>query len=176
MDDKVKVVLDSLLKGDDRLIRLIITQDVSLSKDDVRAALPRVVAGWSLSSIQTIPSLVVHVPDVKNELQGNDRSKRNNRKNVSIKDLMDAGLLSSGSVLELKYKNNNYNAKIDHNGDIVYEGVSRKSLSAAAKLITKSENNGWDSWKIRENGRLISLSDLRNRLDGDNCYDMIDLE
>jgi hypothetical protein len=101
---------------------------------------------------------------------------------VTIGDLIDAGLLRAGQRLSMSYKprgrdRETYTAEISVDGNMIVDGHSYSAPSYAALYFIKkagsSRNtvNGWTSWRC-EDGRFIS--DLRaeyiaNKVDPNNA-------
>ena len=85
---------------------------------------------------------------------------------VSLKDLIDAGLLQPGQ--ELRYQApNRALAHITSEGFVHLDGINYHSLSSAAKHITGYPVNGWIVWQIKsETGDWIAIAHVRKRLSG----------
>lgn len=91
---------------------------------------------------------------------------------VTISDLVEAGLLAPGQELVMTYKprgaaaRQTYTAIVSDSGDIVVDGLSYSAPSyAALHCIQQSGSsrntvNGWTSWKTQDD---IFLTDLRTR-------------
>lgn len=76
-------------------------------------------------------------------------------------DLVAYGLVSM--VIYGSYKGKKYKARIDKNGWVILNGKKYPSLSSAGVAVRKhgSTVNGWDFWKIKENGKLVSIDTKR---------------
>lgn len=84
---------------------------------------------------------------------------------VSLMDLIHAGLIQPGQVLQLS-DHENIQARVTPRGTVLFQGVEYNSLSQAAKAVTEWPVNGWLMWRIKtENNDLIKLSDLRDRIE-----------
>jgi len=82
-------------------------------------------------------------------------------------------LLNAGQKIYTKYKGYNYEASVEADGSIMFDGVSYPSLSSAgsaarqdacSKLgITRQlQTNGWAFWHYEDaNGKRKPLNDLR---------------
>jgi hypothetical protein len=98
--------------------------------------------------------------------QGSDQQGgRTKRSKVSIKDLIDAGLLQPRQ--ELQFGNHSdVRAKVTPHGNIVFKGVEYASPSAAAGHVNNTSINGWSAWRLNtKDAGWSTLSDLRNRLE-----------
>jgi hypothetical protein len=78
---------------------------------------------------------------------------------ASVADLVSAGLLPEGAVIDFPYKGQTFHAKV-RDGCIDYAGALYDSPSPAGMAITGSSVNGWRVWQYH--GR--TLAELRGRL------------
>jgi hypothetical protein len=86
------------------------------------------------------------------------------RWNVSLKDLLDAGLLHPNQKLRL-FKDDKLTAHVTQQGSIRFQNESYRSPTAAAHAVRHSALNGWVTWQTKdETGEWISLAELRKRL------------
>ena len=86
---------------------------------------------------------------------------------ITVKDLVDAGLITAGAKLEIKNKNQTVMAQVEATGNIFFNGTSYKNPSAAgsaAKPLSKSVG-GWVEWKVVcANGERKPLAEFREIL------------
>ncbi|MEA3549259.1 GmrSD restriction endonuclease domain-containing protein [Pseudarthrobacter sp. C1] len=83
---------------------------------------------------------------------------------VSVADLIKAGLLTPGQEIYTRGTEASESATILANGSILVLGVPFETPSGAAKRITGRATNGWTFWVVdRERG--ITLATLRSRLE-----------
>jgi len=68
-----------------------------------------------------------------------------------------------GKRIYATYKGTDHVAKVLGNGGIKYAGQIFDTPTAAAKAITHGSIDGWLFWRVRVNGELVKLSDLRDR-------------
>jgi hypothetical protein len=86
---------------------------------------------------------------------------------ISVRDLVEAGLLHAGETLVLATSTKDMaTARLSPNGEIIWEGRAYASPSdrAFAALMGRQSLNGWTSWFVeRPTGRL-SLAEIRSLL------------
>ncbi|TDC43667.1 DUF262 domain-containing protein [Micromonospora sp. KC213] len=82
---------------------------------------------------------------------------------VTVAKLVRAGTLGVGEELLLTYKRVTYTARINSVGHILLDGGEAfESPSPAGSTVTgKPTINGWSAWKVRRNGKLMPLFDIR---------------
>lgn len=86
------------------------------------------------------------------------------RSRVSVKDLIDAGLLKPSDELQFAGRND-IRARVTPQGKVLLKGVEYSSPSSAASSVTGTSLNGWVIWRIRSGSpERITLADLRSRL------------
>lgn len=86
-------------------------------------------------------------------------SIENARPKVAFGNLIETGYLVVGE--KLYSKDRKYYAKILANGSISWFGEVGSIHSISAKILKKTNNNGWGYWFIERNGMLKSIDDLR---------------
>lgn len=114
------------------------------------------------------------------DLEKTDTNTRNiskitkHKKEVKIKDLINAGLIKPNTIIYKIYNGKKYEARILENGEIMISGFNIpnfKSPSAAAGYITKNSVNGWIWWQCRDkDGREVILDDYREKLISKNDF------
>lgn len=83
----------------------------------------------------------------------------------SVKDLIEAGLLSPGTVLRPVRPGSEGAAIVLKDGRLRIGDEVFSTLSPAAKLVSgKSAESGWEFWAVERDGGLITLYELRNQL------------
>jgi hypothetical protein len=83
----------------------------------------------------------------------------------SVKDLIDAGLLEVGAELRPTSTSHKGTAIVLEDGRVRVGEQVYDSLSPAATAITGNKADpGWEFWAIDEDGVLVSLYELRERL------------
>ena len=73
--------------------------------------------------------------------------------------LIDAGYISEYEVLY--DKNGKEIASIAKNNKVLYQNEEYSIHKLSAKLLNKSNNNGWSYFFIKRNDKLICIDDLR---------------
>ncbi|MBN2563548.1 MAG: GIY-YIG nuclease family protein [Phycisphaerae bacterium] len=72
------------------------------------------------------------------------------------------GIVARNKRIYATYKGEEYKAVILHTGRIKLDGRLYDYPSAAAQAVTKKPTSGWGFWRVRKNGELIRLSELRS--------------
>lgn len=91
------------------------------------------------------------------------RGKR--RFDESVKDLIDAGLLSAGEELLSTRRRVGSRATVLADGTIQLVGTTYTSLSTAAKAASGSTSEpGWEFWSVKRDGGVVRLFQLREEL------------
>ena len=62
-----------------------------------------------------------------------------------------------------RYKGREFKAAVYNNGCIRFNGQFYDSPSAAGKEARNRETNGWSLWRVRKDGELVKLSELRKQ-------------
>ncbi|MBF0340758.1 MAG: type I restriction enzyme HsdR N-terminal domain-containing protein [Magnetococcales bacterium] len=168
VDSRVKVVLNELFQGDDSLIRLIAKREPSLTQGDIRNSLQRADIKVTFPILFSPPSLLTPKIDQKpvwQEIDSSGSQKSLSSKRVTMKDILDAGLLAVPARLEVEYKKRTLTALVEPDGTITFDGQSYLSPSAAGDSVTQGACNGWTFWNYRDrDGRLKRLDELRKAL------------
>ena len=66
-----------------------------------------------------------------------------------------------GRSIYASYKGKEFKAHVFRNGRIKFNGQFYDSPSAAGKAARKRETNGWSFWRVRKDGALVKLAELR---------------
>src|SRR5271166_2635888 len=85
-------------------------------------------------------------------------------RSISIKDLLDAGLIQPGQ--ELRFQGRiEAKATVTPTGAISFQGVDYRTLSGAASAVRGTSRNGWTAWRVQtDRNAWVTLSELRSRL------------
>lgn len=97
-------------------------------------------------------------PEVATIVDEEPSTEQDSDDDISLKDLIDAGLLVSGTTLTPKRDSINVTAELQADGRIVLGETTYASPSAAAKSLVGYGVNGWRFW-------LAELADDRTTLD-----------
>jgi DNA modification methylase len=88
--------------------------------------------------------------------------ERRNQVRVPFGALLEAGLLVPGQSLFFK-EDKSIRAIILANGHLKYKGQSG-SIHSLAKSLAGGTINGWDAWLFKENGKLLVINELREKI------------
>jgi hypothetical protein len=84
---------------------------------------------------------------------------------VSVKDLIDAGLLQPGDVLRTTRRGSPATAAAEADGRVVVGGTPYTSPSTAAVAASGNKSEpGWEYWAVERDGHAVPLYTLRQRL------------
>jgi hypothetical protein len=167
VDTQVDAILRQLFAGDEALAKLICSKsDGRLSPTAVRDSLLRADVRISF------PPAPLDTPEEAGE------SAQTGRSEVTLADLIQAGLLRPPVDLVCSYMGNDIKATVTATGEIELDGNKYTSLSTAAGMARLPhfegdlkgrpfpQTNGWTFWKVRDpqSGQLVDLDLLRRRL------------
>ena len=87
------------------------------------------------------------------------------RKKVAAKRGADRPLkgIVVGKRIYATYKGKDFKAVVYNNGRIKFNGQFYDSPSTAGKAAMGREVNGWTFWRVRKDGELVKLSELRKQ-------------
>ena len=169
VDCQVKSCLDELFQNQsESLVRLIKRKTDGLTSGDIRKSLERADTQVDFPIVTPQPTILASREEV------NKPTVR--KKRISLKDIIDAGIIKPPLSLEQDYLGKHFTAMVNKDGDVVYDGKEYSSPSAAggmAKVAVKGppptgkpyySTNGWTFWKYKdpETGNLEELSHLYN--------------
>ncbi len=80
---------------------------------------------------------------------------------VTLLDLINAGILETGTIIESVDTDDDIVAIINDDGEIVYDDHRFESPTRAAKAAGEETRDGWDYWTISTDEGTKSLADLR---------------
>ncbi len=163
VDRQIRSVLEGLFSADPdpSLVRLIRKRTKELSAKDVKASLRRVQAQFDFPIDPTF------LPGVdragRRKQPGKPRSPK--MLGVSLKDIIDAGLLKPPLRLFRHYKGHDLEAELLPDGTVTFQGKTYKSGSTAADFARmtvtghRMNTNGWAFWQFRnEQGEAVELN------------------
>jgi hypothetical protein len=178
VDANVSRTIDLLLANEDPvLIRLLLKKTKGVTRSEVRASLKRAkiridfpvpaVVGMTLPvstggnrGTAAIPGVVARRPSERGASQ------------ITVGNLIQAGILRPPLRLERKYKDVHLTAVVQQDGRIEFDGQVYDSLSTAAGTARKSiigspagysfpQTNGWSFWMYSDDGVLREIDHLR---------------
>ena len=88
--------------------------------------------------------------------------EKRNQARIPFGALLEAGLLSAGQTLFFK-EDKSISVVILSNGHLKYKGQVG-SIHSMAKSLAGGAVNGWDMWLYKENGKLIVIDELREKI------------
>ncbi|HVG18946.1 MAG TPA: hypothetical protein VNI02_07820 [Blastocatellia bacterium] len=90
------------------------------------------------------------------------------RNEVSLADLVEAGVVKAGRKIVASYKGNEVSGSIQKDGRVKVEGEVYDSLSTAGRAIMRKGGNekpavnGWAFFKVNVQGEWAPISTLRD--------------
>lgn len=129
------------------------TPTVSAVRVMAKSVLPPVAPSVALAALPAPQSGNVAVPTAKR------------RFTESVKDLLDASLVTAGEELVTVRHRRDLRAEILADGSIRFGGAEYQSLSAAAKAASGNTSEpGWEFWAVTRGGQRVTMYVLRKRL------------
>lgn len=98
-----------------------------------------------------------------------DRKRTPKRNEVSLAQLIEAGVVKAGRKIVASYKGNEVSGSILKDGRVKVEGEIYDSLSTAGRTVmSKAGNpnpsvNGWQMFKVSVDGALVPIATLREQ-------------
>jgi hypothetical protein len=82
---------------------------------------------------------------------------------ITLETIISAGLITAPFRLEVTFKKQNYEAEVQKDGSIIYQGKTYKTPSDAGKAVVERKAcNGWSFWRYRDSdGEPQLLDELR---------------
>jgi len=149
-----------------RDVRRVLKRDtgVTVAADDIVGALRKML---NESTARVLQDVQVTLPSAAEKTA--TRRPRKERVSVAVKDLLEANLLRTGSILFVEYKGTRYEAYIQAEGLIAFEGNTYKTPSAAGGAVTRKYDvhtpPGWSFWQVVDSsGEVKPLDALRQQL------------
>jgi predicted type IV restriction endonuclease len=172
VDRRVRNALQEMFTTRDKgVIRLIRRKVAELSPREINDSLRRL--DIRIESPALVPETQGQGKALRPKRQKPGRKQRKEGKakyEVSLKDIISAGLLSPPLKLFRKYKGKVMEATLLPDGGVDFEGTRYNSCSTAAEVsrstITgrRMNTNGWDWWQYLDpNGNKLTLFDARQR-------------
>lgn len=170
VDRQIRPVIEGLFSPapDASLINLVRKRLPNLSPNEIRQGLyrlrirldtlpePAPAEGATADETSTVPGPEASTPG---------------KEAVSIRDLIEAGLIQPPTILMKRYKGRDLVAQIERDGRVTYEGAAYNSLSEAAGSARRSvignstghrypPTNGWTFWQITTGEGTIGYIDV----------------
>jgi predicted type IV restriction endonuclease len=173
VDRHVRAAIEQIFagEGDLLLVNYVAQHTKNLTADEIRSSLKRcrVALDFPLPTQELLRQPAAKEPRAKREPTGA-------RSEVTLQDLIQAGLLRPPVALERDYKEKRLTARIESDGTVTCLGKTYDSLSMAGAFARASvarvradgkppATNGWTFWKLRDpTGELVEVDVVRQRL------------
>jgi hypothetical protein len=184
IDNRVRGGLDALFEPEPSpwLVRRLANSIEGLTQGDVKAALSRarITIDFPAAEPATLPA--PEMPKEEPTPAGVGQAptvgtrKAATRYDVTVKNLLDAGLIRPGAELRKRYLGEDLTATVEPDGRIRFDGTIYKSLSiaaGAARVAVKGppddgrryyQTNGWSFWECQgDDGKSRPVEALRER-------------
>jgi Restriction Enzyme Adenine Methylase Associated len=175
----VRQVFESLFEPEPSawLVRRLAGMIDGLTQGDVKAALSRARITLDIPAADSGVAALPHSPAGDSQRK-TPRSRRGHgvKYDVSVKQLIDVGLIRPGAELRQRYLGQDVTATVERDGRIRVGGEIHNSLSiaaGAARVAVKGppddgrryyQTNGWSFWHcVDANGRQVAMGALRDR-------------
>jgi predicted type IV restriction endonuclease len=172
VDKHVRAAVEQLFtgEGDLLLVNYVAQHTRNLTPEEIRSSLKRcrVALDFPLPTEELLRQPAAKEPKVRREPAGE-------RSEITLLDLIQAGLLHPPVALERDYKEKRLTAKIEPDGTVTCLGKKYDSLSLAGGMARASvvgmrehggppSTNGWTFWKMRDtSGELVEVDVVRQR-------------
>ncbi len=176
VDRQVQAALDGLFEpeADDGLVRLLRRRLPEISPKDVRSSLARLRSYLIEPSAATRLTTTTAVERVVGAATKGPHTYGQGTPwgEVTLGDIVSAGLLSPPVDLFRQYKGHQLRARIESDGRVSFDGQIYGSLSVAGMMARRSiigadkraPTNGWTFWKYDADGQLREMDGLRKQL------------
>jgi len=175
VDRNVRTAIEQLFtaEGDLLLVNYVAQHTKNLTPEEIRSSLKRcrVALDFPLAAEEVLRKAAPAVPKAKREPTGA-------RSEVTLQDLIQAGLLHPPVALERQYKGKRLTARIEADGSVTCLGKKYDSLSLAGGMARASvvglrdhggppSTNGWTFWKMHgASGGLVEVNVVRQMYAG----------
>ena len=191
IDTRVRRAVEALFEPEPSawLVRRLANSTDGLTAGDVKAALlrARITLDLPAAELESSPPArerprVLPMPTTPDETSSHEEEQQPGTRrpaasyDVSVKDLLDAGLIRPGLKLRKRYLGSEVEATIEPDGRVRYGSETFKSLSiaaGAARVAVKGppsdgrryyQTNGWTFWEYEdEAGRRREIQEIRER-------------
>lgn len=181
IDRHVQEALEQAFSPDNDmlLVNFIAGRTKDLSVEDIRDSLRRCNVTLEFPPLTDVPEIKVGVaaPRSNRRVPSRPSQREPASHEVSLKDIVDAGLLHAGCKIEKSYRGREFEARVERDGGVTFEGVRYESPSQAAREARASvigrlpdgslpTANGWDFWRVADGSdQGAKLAVLRARLE-----------
>ena len=97
-----------------------------------------------------------------------EKKRTPKRNEVSLAQLVEAGVIKAGRKIIASYKGKDYSGSIMKDGKVKVEGEIYDSLSTAGRAVMRSAGNekpavnGWAFFRVKENDEWVPIATLRD--------------
>lgn len=103
-------------------------------------------------------------PDDQVAVRPTGRTRSNRFYGITVKQLLDAGLLTAGETLTSTNGVYPATASLGPDGEVQYNGTAHPSPSNAARVVRGGLHaNGWEFWAVQRSTGRVTLATLRAR-------------
>ena len=172
VDRHVRSAIEQLFtgEGDLLLVNYVAKNTKNLTPEEIRSSLKRcrVALDFPLAAEELLRRTGTEAPKSKREPTGA-------RSEVTLQDLIQAGLMQPPVAIERDYKGKRLTARIEPDGTVSCLGKNYDSLSMAGAFARASvarvradgkppATNGWSFWKLHDtSGELVEVDAIRRR-------------
>jgi len=189
VDRQVRRALQELFSGDDPprdLLALVAKRVPKLSRGEVRASLMRARAVFDFPVAEPLPPEAPTASTLPEPSPVTRQAKPTTveqprvsatERQTRLRDIMAAGRLRAGDILEATYRGQRHTAVVRPDGKITYRGVDYDSPSGAGVAVKVAvlgpdvpaqvkATDGWAFWQATDaiSGDRVALKELRRRV------------
>ena len=176
VDRQVNAALEDLFGGDNDmlLVNHVLGRTKNLTAEEVRASIRRCKYHFDFP---VMPLEALTAPSKgkasRKGAKASGEAKSPETYDVSLTDIIKAGIISTPLALSCRYKGHDLNARVMANGTVQWQGQAFASLSQAASAAREPitgrrpdgklrATNGWMFWKYKtESGEVVPIDHAR---------------
>lgn len=175
VDGRVRAALEELFssEGSGSLARLVSKATTDLTKREIEESIARCQAEFSFPVLEEIRE---SKPERKKKTSSSKGNVAGTASDVSLRNLIDAGLLRPRTTLTRRFKGKDLTATVNQDGTVTFGSETFKSPSQAggaarATVIGLRDDgrfpatNGWTFWRVTTPEGEVVLDTLRAKLE-----------
>lgn len=181
VDGRVRAALEELFstEASASLARLVGKRTADLTKREIEDSLARCQVEFSFPIPDELPAPRTGDQGRKGGKKSIKKGTRKpgRRSEVTLRDVVEAGLLQPGAKLTRRFRGQDFTAKVNSDGSVTFDSQTYNSPSTAggaarATVIGRRPDgrlpatNGWSFWRVLTEEGEVPLSALRDRLEG----------
>ena len=177
VDGRVTTALEELFSSEDSasLARLVAKRTTDLTKREIQDSIARCRVEFSFP----VPEELTKPRPKRKKRPSKQRSSPKARSGVSLRDLVEAGLIRPRTVLTHLYKGRELTATVNKDGTVTFGsevfkspsmagGAARASVSGKKPGGRLPPTNGWRFWRVLTPEGEVTLETIRSKFnDGD---------